>query len=1191
MSLIRLNINGKEVTGIDGQTILQIAQENNIEIPTLCYDERVKIYGSCGLCVVEVEGSPKLLRACATLASNGMVVNTNSDKIRLSRKTALDLLLSDHVGDCRPPCARACPGETDCQGYVGLIANGEHIEALKLIKEQLPLPGSIGRVCPHPCEDACRRELVEEPISIAHLKRFAADQDMFNEEMFIPELEPKTGKTVGVIGGGPAGLTAAYYLTQKGHDVTIYDQMPEMGGMLRYGIPQYRLPKDIIDDEVAVIEKMGAKLINNVKIGQNITFDYIRENNDAVFVGVGAWTSSAVGCKGEDAQGVIGGIDFLRKAMLNEDLVIGEKVAVVGGGNTAMDACRTAIRLGAKEVYVLYRRTKEEMPAEEIEIIEGEEEGVTFKFLVSPIEIISENGKAKQVRLQKMELGEPDASGRRRPVPIEGAEEVLDVDLVIAAIGQGANLGGLEAIETTSRGTIAADENSFQTSIPGVFAGGDVTNKGAGIAIQAIGDAKKAAIVIDRYLAGEMVPYVKPYYVTRDDEITGEDFADRPKMPRSKIKHVSGEDRKGNFEEVNFGYTEEEAMADAKRCLECGCHDVFECKLFQYANEYDVEPARIVGEVHHREDDDNHPFIVRNSDKCILCGLCVRVCSEVMDNEALGLIDRGFDTVVKPAFGLPLKDTNCISCGQCVSVCPTGALQERLQLEKSVPLETDITSTICAHCSVGCNINLETKGDMIYRAIPNKESKVDNGLLCAKGRFGSDTAKKDKRILNPLVRKDGVLVEVEWEEAIRFAAKKMQSLSMMYGPESVAVSVSDRNTNEEIYMVKKIAEEGLGTKNITSFNRVYGGIKDVLGHDASTNTFDELYSTETIVLLGSDIMEDHPILGVKIKDAVAKGVQLLVVNPFESHADEWAKNKICVEDNVDFLKGVAKELIERGSAPTNTSGLDQLKASLSNAIVSEEAKQFVDIYTKAKKAIIVFDQNAMTADSAKMVANIAVLAGHIGKARAGIIQLKPKNNSQGLADIGVNADHADIQAGIKAGSIKGMMVFGEDIPNTDLSNLEFLMVQDMYLTETAKKADVVLPSASYAESKGTFTNTERRIQTLKVAIPSLTGEENWVDLCDLAAALGITINYNSVDDITEELTRSVPQYYGFTECADETSFWPIGEGDVLYTNGYNFPCGKAQLQVIGDGKLFDKVESTDAHGKMFKEVLKENGII
>ncbi|MPW25068.1 molybdopterin-dependent oxidoreductase [Alkalibaculum sp. M08DMB] len=1189
MSLIRLNINGKEVTGNNEQTILQIARENNIEIPTLCYDERVKIYGSCGLCVVEVEGIPKLLRACATVAGNGMVVNTDTSRIRASRKTALELLLSDHVGDCKAPCVLACPGETDCQGYVGLIANGEHMEALKLIKEQLPMPGSIGRVCPHPCEDACRRQLAEEPISIAHLKFFAAEQDMAHEEMFIPELEPKTGKKIAIVGGGPGGLTAAYYLTKKGHDVTIYDAMPEMGGMLRYGIPEYRLPKDIVDDEVAVIEKMGAKLVNNMKIGKDIELDYLRKENDAVYVAIGAWTSSKMRCKGEEAKGVIGGIDFLRKVTLNEELKIGDKVAVVGGGNTAMDACRTAIRLGAKEVCVIYRRTRDEMPAEMIEIIEAEEEGVEFKFLVSPIEILEENGQAKQIKLQKMELGEPDNSGRRKPIAIEGAYEIIDVDLVIAAIGQGTDISGLDSLETTTWGTIQTDESTFQTSLPGVFAGGDAINDGAGIAIEAIGDAKKAADIIHRYLAGEVVPYVRPFVVTRDD-LTEEDFLDQPRIKRVHMNHLSPEARKDNFQEVLNGYTEEQAVAEAKRCLECGCHDVFECKLLEYSNQYDVVPDRIAGEMHHRQSNDNHPFIVRNSDKCILCGLCVRICDEVMDNEALGIVDRGFDAIVRPALDLELAETNCIACGQCVSVCPTGALQERLQIEKSVPVRTNKTHTVCSHCSVGCNINLETRGDMIYRALPDSESKVDSGLLCSKGRFGYDTAQKDKRIIMPMIRKEGSLKEVTWEEAIKYTAKKVQSLTMLNGKDSVAIAISDRYTNEEIYLAKKIGKEGLGTSNITSFNRVYGGIKDVLGYDASTNTFDELLATETIVLIGSDIMKDHPIAGIKIKNAVANGVKLVVANSFTSHADEWSNTNICIEDNIDFLKQVAKGLIDKGLAPKNALGFEELQNNLKDVVVGDDAKVLVDIYTNSKKAIIVFDQNRITSDSAKMIANIAVIAGHIGKARSGIIQLKPKNNSQGLSDIGVDTNNEIVVKGINDGSIKGMMIFGEDLSGVDLSKLDFLMVQDMYLTDTASKADVVLPVASYAESTGTFTNTERRIQKLNSAIPSLTGEENWVDLCDLAVALGIKIDYSGVNDITTELSISIPEYFGLAEQKEE-QFWPLSNGNVLYTKKYNFQDGKAKLQVVGDGKLFDLVETTDAHEKLFRNFLTEEKLI
>ena len=242
MKKFRLNIDGKEVLGLPGQTILEVARENDVFIPTLCYDERTEIYGSCGLCVVEVEGNPKLCKACATEIAPAMVVRTNTERVVESRKTNLELLISNHNGDCKAPCAKACPAGTDCQGYVGLIANGEFALAHELVKDKIPLPASIGRVCPHPCEDACRRGLVDEPISIAALKRFVADCDMSEDSPFVPEIEGETGKSVAIIGGGPMGLSAAYFLRQKGHSVTIFDSMPKLGGMLRYGIPEYLIP-------------------------------------------------------------------------------------------------------------------------------------------------------------------------------------------------------------------------------------------------------------------------------------------------------------------------------------------------------------------------------------------------------------------------------------------------------------------------------------------------------------------------------------------------------------------------------------------------------------------------------------------------------------------------------------------------------------------------------------------------------------------------------------------------------------------------------------------------------------------------------------------------------------------------------------------------------------------------------------
>ncbi|MCL1806870.1 MAG: FAD-dependent oxidoreductase [Oscillospiraceae bacterium] len=704
MGEIKLTINGIECAGTAGQTILETARANGIDIPTLCHDERAEIYGSCGICVVEAEGNPRLLRACSIMAADGMVIHTDTERVRKSRQTMLELLLSDHTGDCVAPCVLHCPGETDCQGYVKLTAEGKYNEAYNLIMEKLPFPASIGRVCPHPCEEACRRELVEEPVSIMELKRYVGDKAILPQPPAATapsEREPKallleeggtrlayagrkcreeSGKSVAIVGGGPGGLTAAYFLRLKGHAVTVYDAMPQMGGMLRYGIPEYRLPKEILQKEIDVIAKTGVEMRNNVKIGRNITLSNLKKDYDAVIVAVGAWTSVGLGCPGEELDGVVGGIDFLRGVSpqtmsgsdnRNEDVLYplsGQKVAVVGGGNTAMDACRTAVRLGADAVYNIYRRTKNEMPAEEIEITEAEEEGVVFKNLTNPIEIIGKDGKVCAVRLQIMELGQPDASGRRRPVAVQGKEETLDVESVLVAIGQKTDVSGLEELELTRWKTLAADEHTFRTNLEGVFAVGDATNNGAGIAISAIGEARRAAGMVDRYLNGETLEYKAPYLVKT--EKTAKDFEDRKKELRVKVRCRPAGERIKDFKEINPGLTEEEARKEASRCLECGCLDYFECKLIKYANQYDVQPEKYGGKMHRRAVEDDIPGVVRTPDKCILCGLCVRLCEEEVGAGVLGFVGRGFDTVVMPAGDC----IECVNCGKCAEVCPTGAL-------------------------------------------------------------------------------------------------------------------------------------------------------------------------------------------------------------------------------------------------------------------------------------------------------------------------------------------------------------------------------------------------------------------------------------------------------------------------------------------------------------------------------------
>lgn len=1141
MNKFRLNINGKEVTGVAGQTILEVARENDIFIPTLCYDERTKIYGSCGLCMCEVEGNPKLCKACATEIAPGMVIRTNTERVIESRKTNLELLLSNHTGDCRPPCVLACPGQTDCQGYVGLIANGEYEKALELIKDKIPLPAALGRVCPHPCEEACRRGLIDEPISIQQLKRFAADMDL-EGEVFVPECEEDTGKSVAIIGGGPMGLSAAYFLRQMGHDVTIFESMPNAGGMLRYGIPEYRLPKAVLDEEIATIESMGVEIITNTKVGVDIPFETIRSDYDAVLLGIGAWVSTGVGCKGEDAEGVIGGIDFLRRVVRNEEIGMGRKVAIVGGGNTAMDACRTAVRLGAEEVYNIYRRTKDEMPADMVEIEEAEEEGVIFKNLTNPIEVVKdENGHVKEVVLQVMELGEPDASGRRKPVPVEGKTETLAIDTMILAIGQAVDATVFDC-DKTRKNAIAYDPDTFMTSIPGVFAGGDCGNDKISIAIEAIADARKAADSIDAYLYGEVLKYEKPYVVERDD-ITEKTFEDRERMCRPEIPQLSPEERKDNFSEViPEGFTEEQAVAEASRCLECGCHDYFECKLIDFANQYDVHPERFAGEKNAIEFEDDHPFIVRDPNKCILCGLCVRVCDEVMGVGALGLVHRGFDTVVKPNMEKPLIESGCISCGQCVSVCPTGALQERTTMIKETPVETEVTDTTCSYCSVGCSLKLETCGDMLIKANPDKEGTVNKGLACGRGKWGFDCSMLEDKLEDPLVKEDGAFRDADYHEAFVLVAKKCQSVAAKYGKDSIAVAISDRYTNEEAYAMKRMAE-AMGAKVLCMNNRA-SGLKAVTGLDASPNTIDELLSTNLILRVGFND-EDSRVIALKMKQAEEAGAKVI--------------NLCSGENSVGFLKEIAKAIIDSGKAK-KVAGYDEFAASVASVKVSDEAKAIADQYLAAKKAMIVYQQNFLTVAGATLVADIAMLSGHIGTPRDGILQVKAKNNSQGLIDMGITAGKEALEG------VKALVVFGENA-DIDTEALEFLAVCDTHMTELGAKADVVIPGTGFASVDGTFTNTERRMQLVEAAIDEDILFSNWEVAAEIAHVFEVDFEWDGTDDISDEMSDTVDAYKyaqldevlgGVLKPADGAALVAVADGPVVE----ELPCTDSLMQII-----------------------------
>jgi formate dehydrogenase major subunit len=673
MATFDITIDGMKIKAEEGDSVLLAASKAGIEIPNLCFMKNLEPYGACGVCVVEVKGVAKLLRACSTKVFEGMEVSTRSERSLKARKLAMELMMGDHDADCLGPCKLECPAHTDCQKYVKEIAQGRYADAVATVKETFPFPSSIGRVCPHPCESACRRRHVEESVSIAALKAFAGDIVREKGLGIKPSCAPLTHKRVSIIGGGPAGLSAAYRLARKGHEVTVFDQMPEMGGMLRYGIPEYRLPKAVLRSEIEEISALGVKFVNNFKVGRDSTIEKLREECDAMIIASGAWKSSSMGIEGEKLEGVFGGIDFLRAVSLGQKPLIGERVAIVGGGNTAMDACRTAVRLGAKEVYVIYRRTRSEMPAEEIEISEAEEEGVVFKFLRSPLSITAQGDRVGAIHLQVMRLDGTDERGRPRPVAIEGEVETIALDSVIIAIGQTNDIDGFESLTLTKRGTIEASGKDFSTSLEGVFACGDAVNRGAGIAIEAIAEANEAANAVDAYLKGEA--YSQERSIVSVRTVTEKDFENYPKSARAKNLVRPSRERRGDFGEVARVLDEETARSEAKRCLECGCHDYSECRLIHYAKKLKTDVARLKGEYHPGFVEEKLLSIERNQRKCITCNLCVRVCESVAKKGVLGLVDRGFATVIKPEFDNDEILSFCKDCHECVNACPTGALR------------------------------------------------------------------------------------------------------------------------------------------------------------------------------------------------------------------------------------------------------------------------------------------------------------------------------------------------------------------------------------------------------------------------------------------------------------------------------------------------------------------------------------
>jgi len=855
----KIKVNNNEVE-VNTGSILKFFKEHNYHIPAMCYNFEMDPYGACRLCLVNANG--RIQAACTLVPQQGLEINTLKEDVISMRKTAIELMLSDHLGDCIGPCQKGCPAHSDVQGYLALIALGKYQEAVKLMKEKYILPATLGRICPAFCEVECRRNYVEGAVSIREVKRFAADYDL-EHGPWMPDIPKSTGKKIAVVGGGPAGLSCAFYLRRMGHSVTIFEAMPKLGGMTQYGIPKYRLPKDILDRDIDTIINTGVKLELNRKFGKDFTLDDLKGKYHAVFLGLGAWKSREMGVEGEKLNGVIHGTEFLRKVNIGEPFEIGKRVIVVGGGNTAVDVARTCIRLGS-DVTIVYRRSRNEMPANKVEVEEAEEEGVKLELLTNPVRVFG-NGKVEKVELVRMRLGELDASGRRAPEPIPGSNFTVDVDTIILAIGQYADESILrENGLGAQRGTITVDKATLMTSIPGVFAGGDLV-LGPSTVIESIAQGRIAALMIDQYMKGnlekvknallspeENIPIVaedeeirkvifdlKPY--SHWKTVSSEDYKDVQRIPRVKAPHIGLEERKQTFKEVELTLREQDAVSETERCMSCGCMEVFRCKLKEYATIYNVKQNNFEGETNRYEIDESHDHVLFDNNKCVLCGQCVNLTQEITGEGLVDYLGRGFKTKVATPFRRNLSQMSGIFTGDMIDVCPTGGFQEKLPFIKQGPWKTQSIPTVCNGCGLGCQINLEYYEGIIVRASSTLPS-WNNGHICDIGRFSRPWEKKAGSIS---FRRENR--EMDLDELRQIVAK--------YGRDATVVITGDLTIEEAKSILEYAKEKGLK-------------VGALLEEGVSTGNLDTILNAKRI-RLASNLLH-HPYLKVILHEIVNK---------------------------------------------------------------------------------------------------------------------------------------------------------------------------------------------------------------------------------------------------------------------------------------------------------------------------------
>lgn len=1163
-NMLKLRIDGKAVEAPAGSTILDVAKREGIYIPTLCHTPLLRPLENCRLCVVKVAGEKKYKAACSTPVTEGMDITTQGEDLQQTRKFLLELLLDTHYGDCVAPCSVRCPANVDIQGYLAHIRHGEYSEAVKLIKEKIPMPATIGRVCPHPCETVCRRHLVDEPIGINLCKRFVADYEYKSGKRIMPEMPPLTSHRVAIIGGGPAGLSTAYYLRTLGHTSTIFEARDKLGGMLRYGIPEYRLPKKVLDWEIDGILKLGIGAKTGVRWGRDFTLDDLKkEGFDAIFLAVGAWACRKLGIVGEDLEGVVPGVDFLEQIGSGGGSKVGKKVAIIGGGNVAIDAARSSLRLGAEQVTILYRRSRNEMPASQEEVEAAQKEGVDIHFLVAPTHLYGDNGRVNRVEFIRMELGEPDASGRRRPVPVEGSEVTMEVDQVISAIGQSPDVpmpdmdAAVSNLPMTRWSTFGGDPRSMHTGYEMVFVGGDVF-RGPDTVVAALADGRKAAYSLDRYFrAGEVQPEPLHFNISKGEleTIDREPFSVLRTASRESMAELESQKRINNFLEVELGLTEEQARREAARCLVCGCSAAFDCRLREMMNEFQVDwrdqPSK---KIHHQRVAavDFHPNIALDPNKCIRCERCYVACSDYQVSHAIDFKDW------------PRFNDRCVHCGLCVDLCPTGALMEKREGRPIERLDWQTTTTHCIHCGCGCQLNLKLKGERQVWISDASMLPPNWASTCSRGRFQIyDSLWFGERILQPMVRQKGRFKEMTWPKAIKSLLDGLRKVQDQYGSKALGALGSPRATSESLYLLQKWMRAGWQSNGIDFPGRklrekLWHLIQEYKDRQGVIQELVGLEKVPAIFVCGDNIEDSAPVVATMIRRAARnRKVPVLQIASRPDSLSPFAS--VAVHTSPDFWQKMLQALQE--TAMGKSAAFNPGEAG----IAKEQWKDLVKAFSESPSMAVVFSEDLLgseeTADVVETLFQLALDSGRTsGADGAGIYPITAEINSTGALLMGVtpaflpgfraasdesnrkvfkdawqvdelpNQPSSDLAKALEAGQIKGLVVqdaaglWKRDRERWQslLSNLEVLVLLESVPSPAMELANVVLPVAAYGEQVGSVINLEGRLLDLSKVFPS-EGKSmaDWEIIKQIMATQGISFP-RDMAAIHDEIKTLVP---------------------------------------------------------------------